>query len=257
MLAGRACSVRSQEGSQHRSGPGQETVTPRAGARAHLAEVRVVLFDESAKTVDLVLLLGHDIPQPHDGPGHLHVLAHEGAIHRLLVSDPRLLLHAGLGALASLQRATYIARGFACNGTGVRCKRSSALDRGVGVDVEPASTFAGAATEKRDFLERNFTVAELEHCLAAASPADSLAGRWAAKEAVIKAMSSASPQTRSLWQGGTGRLLDIEIKPSSSGAPVAVLHGHAKAVFEALGLTSIKLSISHSAGIAVAQALAT
>ena len=43
---------------------------------------------------------------------------------------------------------------------------------------------------------------------------------------------------------------------SASGAPVVELHGHAKDAFDALGLTTVKVSISHSAGVAVAQALA-
>merc|ERR1711862_1036004 len=107
-------------------------------------------------------------------------------------------------------------------------------DKGVGVDVEPVSTFE-KPEEKIEFIERNFTKAEQQYCFAASSPSDSFTGRWAAKEAVIKAMSSASPQTRSLWQGGAGSLIDIEISQSNSNAPVVILHGHARAVFEALG----------------------
>jgi fatty acid synthase subunit beta len=133
--------------------------------------------------------------------------------------------------------------------------RSSVLEKGVGVDVEPVATFANP-NEKTDFIQRNFTSAEQEYCFASASPADSFAGRWAAKEAVVKAISSASPSTRSLWQGAEGDLSQIEIVPSNSNAPSVVLHGHAKAVFQALGLRTVKVSISHSAGVAVAQALA-
>jgi fatty acid synthase subunit beta len=140
------------------------------------------------------------------------------------------------------------------NAAGIR-GAAGALEKGVGVDVEPVATFENPR-EKLEFIARNFTAAEIEHCFAAASPADSFTGRWAAKEAVVKAMSSASPQTRSLWQGSSASLIDIEIVQGASNAPVVVLHGHAKAVFSALGLTVVKVSISHSAAVAVAQALA-
>jgi fatty acid synthase subunit beta len=130
-------------------------------------------------------------------------------------------------------------------------------ERGLGVDVEPVATFSEWAS-KGDFLARNFTEAELKHCLAQPSPADSLAGRWAAKEAVVKAMQSAAghSHTRALFVGAGAPLRDIEVLPSPGGAPVVQLHGHVNEVFRAIGLSRVKVSISHSAGVAVANALA-
>jgi len=125
--------------------------------------------------------------------------------------------------------------------------------RGVGIDVEPITTFEDPSDE---FLTKNFTRAEQEYCELSSSPASSFGGRWAAKEAVIKAISSAATDTRSLWSGAAAPLCDIEVLPSASGAPQVTLHGHVKQVFEALGLSSIKVSISHSSGVAVAQAVA-
>ena len=51
-------------------------------------------------------------------------------------------------------------------------------------------------------------------------------------------------------------LSDIEVLPGESGAPVVVLRGHAKSVAETLGVSTVKVSISHSDEYAVAQGIA-
>ncbi|KAH9147939.1 hypothetical protein AeRB84_008547, partial [Aphanomyces euteiches] len=71
--------------------------------------------------------------------------------------------------------------------------------QGLGIDVEPVATFADFAS-KQVFIQRNFTASEIAYCEASASPASSFAGRWAAKEAVIKAICSANPSA-SITQG--------------------------------------------------------
>merc|ERR1712100_416625 len=88
---------------------------------------------------------------------------------------------------------------------------------GVGVDVEPVHTFSNATSA---FLTRNFTKKELEFCRHAPHQAASLAGRWAAKESVLKAISSAvqkrnakggktsSSLQQSLWNDGSAPLRD-------------------------------------------------
>ena len=90
----------------------------------------------------------------------------------------------------------------------------------------------------------------------AADPAASLAGRWAAKEAVIKAISNAALGARPLWKSEDTPLCDIEIARSTSGAPEVHLGGHARRVADALGVTAVKVSISHTGEMAVAQAVA-
>lgn len=50
-------------------------------------------------------------------------------------------------------------------------------------------------------------------------------------------------------------LRDIEILPAGSGAPKVLLHGHAKDVATTLGVSSVKVSISHSGEYAIAQAI--
>ena len=49
------------------------------------------------------------------------------------------------------------------------------------------------ASPSAAFVARNFTPAEIEYCSSAPSPPSSFAGRWAAKEAVVKALSSCRP----------------------------------------------------------------
>jgi len=93
----------------------------------------------------------------------------------------------------------------------------------------------------RRFLERVFTGAEIEYCRSRYAPAGSLAARFAAKEAFIKAVSPAGP-------GGI-RYRDVEVVMSDDGVPGLRLHGRAKA---ALGRSEALISISHEGELAVA-----
>ncbi|KAH9062902.1 hypothetical protein Ae201684P_009168 [Aphanomyces euteiches] len=125
--------------------------------------------------------------------------------------------------------------------------------QGLGIDVEPVATFADFAS-KQGFIQRNFTASEIAYCEASASPASSFAGRWAAKEAVIKAICSANPSA-SITQGADAPLIDFEVGKATSGSPTVTLTGKALEAFQVSNLSSIKLSISHSGDYAVAQAL--
>ncbi|KAG9402316.1 3-oxoacyl-[acyl-carrier-protein] synthase [Aphanomyces cochlioides] len=120
----------------------------------------------------------------------------------------------------------------------------------LGIDVEPVATFADFAT-KQVFIQRNFTASEIAYCEASASPASSFAGRWAAKEAVIKAICSANPSA-SITQGADAPLIDIEVGKATSGSPTVTLTGKALEAFQVSNLSSIKLSVSHSGDYAVA-----
>ncbi|RHZ19227.1 hypothetical protein DYB37_003435 [Aphanomyces astaci] len=124
--------------------------------------------------------------------------------------------------------------------------------QGLGIDVEPVATFADYAT-KQVFIQRNFTAAEIAYCESSAGAASSFAGRWAAKEAVIKAICNANPGA-TLTQGADAPLIDIEVGKATSGAPTVTLTGRALEAFQNSNLSSIKLSISHSGEYAVAQA---
>lgn len=94
------------------------------------------------------------------------------------------------------------------------------------------------------FLERVYTPNELEYCLRKRYPETSLAGRFAAKEAVMKAL-------------GTGlsmgvRWKDIEILNDRKGKPEVLVYGRTKNL---IGKRKVLISISHTNENAIAQAL--
>ncbi|KAI9247028.1 hypothetical protein BY458DRAFT_560469 [Sporodiniella umbellata] len=122
--------------------------------------------------------------------------------------------------------------------------------KGVGVDVELTNTFN---IENTTFIQRNFTTAEIEYCQSRPDPQASFTGRWSAKEAVFKAISSYG----NISSFGAGAPLnEIEIKANEVGAPEVVLAGKAKEAATAVGVNSLNVSISHSGAYSVAVALA-
>ncbi|KAI9205069.1 fatty acid synthase [Polychytrium aggregatum] len=124
--------------------------------------------------------------------------------------------------------------------------------RGVGLDVQLISEINA---ENPVFVERNFTEQEQAYCTSSSCPVSSYAGRWAAKEAVVKAVSSAAGTV--VWdQGSAAPLKDIEITREEGKAPVVTFHGDAKAAVEKAGITEVKITISHSGSYAVAMAVA-
>jgi len=94
------------------------------------------------------------------------------------------------------------------------------------------------------FLERVYTPKELGYCLKKKYPEGSLAGRFAAKEAVMKAMGTG------LSSGVTWK--DIEIINDGKGKPGVFLHGKTKKL---LGRKKVLISISHTKEDAIAQAM--
>jgi holo-[acyl-carrier protein] synthase len=97
---------------------------------------------------------------------------------------------------------------------------------------------------KKRFLQRVYTEVELGEV--GNSPA-SLAGRFAAKEAVSKTLGCGIGIIH--WQ-------DIEIRRGENGEPVLYLYGEAQKIAQNLGLTTWSISISHSQTNAVAMAVA-
>ena len=96
-----------------------------------------------------------------------------------------------------------------------------------------------------------FTPEELEACRAERfgprRTAERLAGLFAAKEAVMKALGTG-------WAGGVA-FTEIRIVHTAAGAPTVLLAGKAKAAAEALGTDRMHLSITHTAGLAMAFAV--
>ena len=114
-----------------------------------------------------------------------------------------------------------------------------------GVDLLEIERLRGAIETHGDkFLHRIFTVQELD---ANQNKIESLAGRFAAKEAVAKALGCGIGDVA--WK-------EIEILRAESGAPQLVLHGAADKMAREQGLTTWSLSLSHSQSHAVAMVVA-
>ena len=74
-----------------------------------------------------------------------------------------------------------------------------------------------------------------------------IAGRWAAKEAILKALGTG-------WRGGIA-WTDMEVLPDPMGRPMVTLSGETKRLAEEMGVQRILLSITHTAGHASASAI--
>lgn len=119
----------------------------------------------------------------------------------------------------------------------------------VGVDVVPVARIAGLLARAGDrTYARLCTAAEAAYCRSRANPAESLAARFAAKEAVMKCL-------RTGWAMGVG-FAQIEVVRDDQGAVGVQLHGEAAACAKARGITRIHLSLSHAGGTATAFAVA-
>jgi len=107
---------------------------------------------------------------------------------------------------------------------------------GIGVDVCDVGRFESSLRRTPGLAERLFTAGERER------PVESLAARFAAKEALAKAL------------GAPGGLHwhDAEVVSETSGRPVFVLRGSVRSAADELGVGRAHLSLSHDAGIATA-----
>jgi holo-[acyl-carrier protein] synthase len=120
---------------------------------------------------------------------------------------------------------------------------------GLGIDIiEIARVRALYERYPLRFLERVFTPPERARAAKLRDPAPFLSGRFAAKEAILKALGTGLSGGIS-WQ-------DVSIVREPSGAPRVYLGGKALVRAERLGLGRVFLSISHGREHAVAQALA-
>jgi holo-[acyl-carrier protein] synthase len=119
----------------------------------------------------------------------------------------------------------------------------------VGTDIVPVARIARLADERGDaFLEKWFTAAELAHCRAKAHPEQHLAARFAAKEAVFKAVGGDS--------GGPVPWHDIEVVSRPGGAPGVRLTGAIAVSASDQRLDDVQVSLSHCEEYATATAVA-
>ncbi|MBX3195275.1 MAG: holo-ACP synthase [Microbacteriaceae bacterium] len=118
----------------------------------------------------------------------------------------------------------------------------------LGCDVHPVAELAESVDLFGErYLARVFTPLEREQCEGPAQ-LDRLAGRFAAKEAVVKVL-ELPPTAAVPWH-------DIEVRTGRNGVPFVVLAGQAAQLALAQGIERIDVSLSHDAGIAMAVAAA-
>jgi holo-[acyl-carrier protein] synthase len=115
------------------------------------------------------------------------------------------------------------------------------MEMAVGIDVIVISRVAKVLDKHPErFLQRVYTPEEVAFCR---GRVHELAARFAAKEAVMKALGTGA---RGLaWR-------EIEVLPNRRGKPLVYLHGLAKQRGEAIGLQGVDISLTHEGDLAIA-----
>ena len=117
---------------------------------------------------------------------------------------------------------------------------------GLGVDLCEIARMERALRRHPTMRERVFTPEEIAYCDSKARPAESYAGRFAAREAAIKALGGYRGKR---WQ-------DISVTRAPTGAPAIHLSGNAKVRADALGISKVLITFTHEKTNAVAFAVA-
>ena len=116
---------------------------------------------------------------------------------------------------------------------------------GIGVDIVDISRLRQALERHGDrFIQRIYTGTEQEYCRKHRDPAPYFAARFAAKEALFKALGTG-------WAFGV-RWVDAEVLRNDLGAPKLALSGRAAEISAELGASAIHVSLSHSETAAIA-----
>jgi holo-[acyl-carrier protein] synthase len=118
----------------------------------------------------------------------------------------------------------------------------------MGVDIAEVERIRGAIERHGEvFLKRVYTTREREYCERFRNKYERYAGRFAAKEAAMKALGTG-------WRLGV-RWVDLEVVRETSGRPTLALGGEAGKIAEQLGVKHIALSITHTDSQALAQVI--
>jgi len=119
---------------------------------------------------------------------------------------------------------------------------------GMGIDVAEVKRIeAIIESQKERFLRRVYTLDEVAYCEQFKNRYERYAGRFAVKEAAMKALGTG-------WSRGV-RWVDLEVVRQRSGRPTLSLKGEAKKIADALGVKNIAISITHTAEQAIAQVI--
>ncbi len=105
-----------------------------------------------------------------------------------------------------------------------------------------------AARHGQTFLDRIFTASEQKYASDNKNSTEKLAGRFAAKEAILKLLGTG-------WRGKIA-WTDIEVTNNEMGQPQVKLSGQVRKIADSLGVADISVSITHTANFAIASAAA-
>jgi holo-[acyl-carrier protein] synthase len=118
----------------------------------------------------------------------------------------------------------------------------------IGIDLVEITRIEDVFARRGErFRARVFTEGEISYCERRASRFASYAARFAAKEAVMKALGTG-------WSEGVG-WTDVEVVSEPSGAPVLHLHKRALERMHEIGATKAHISLTHSGDLAIAQVI--
>lgn len=119
----------------------------------------------------------------------------------------------------------------------------------IGIDLVEIAAFQKSAQQSKRFIPRVFTAGEIEYCESKPLKYHHYAARFAAKEAVMKALGTG-------WDKGIS-WKQIEVLGSFGNKPEIVLHNAAKEIALELHVKNIHVSLSHSGNYAIAQVILT
>lgn len=118
----------------------------------------------------------------------------------------------------------------------------------VGIDIIEVYRIRGTIERTPRFVEKVFTEGERNYCESkGAAAAQSFAGRFAAKEAFLKALKTG-------WNRKI-KLHDIEIQNDENGVPFLKVKGEAERLLNEFGVNRTHISISHTSKYATAQVI--
>ncbi|HVM74011.1 MAG TPA: holo-ACP synthase [Candidatus Saccharimonadales bacterium] len=118
----------------------------------------------------------------------------------------------------------------------------------MGIDVAEVKRIQHVVeTQGERFVKRVYTQTEAAYCEQFKSKYERYAGRFAAKEAAMKALGTG-------WSRGV-RWVDVEVVRQRGGRPTLELHGEARKIADSLGVKNIAISITHTSEQAFAQVI--
>jgi holo-[acyl-carrier protein] synthase len=117
--------------------------------------------------------------------------------------------------------------------------------RGIGTDIIEIGSIQKAMEQSKRFAQRVFTENEISYCENKPNKYQHYAVRFAAKEALMKALKTG-------WNNGI-QWKQIEVLNQAGGAPVLFVSGKTKERLDEAGITTIEVSLSHSEQYAIAM----